>query len=65
MAASLHAGAPCGTTMYAGTPTVLAASANAPAWFPLECVTTPRSRSAASSDRTALMAPRNLNAPPF
>ena len=51
--------------MYAGQPIVCAASASAPAWLPLLCVTTPRSRCSSSSIRRELMAPRNLNAPPF
>mmetsp|Transcript_9976 Transcript_9976/g.41877 ORF Transcript_9976/g.41877 Transcript_9976/m.41877 type:complete len:224 (+) Transcript_9976:1843-2514(+) len=65
MASSLHCGAPSGTTMYAGQSSVLAASANAAAWFPELCVTTPFSRSASLSRSVALIAPRNLNAPPF
>ena len=44
---------------------VLAASASAPAWLPLEWVTTPAFSSAFDSWRMLFMAPLNLNAPPF
>ena len=40
-------------------------SASAWAWLPLECVTTPRAAWASVSFKTALVAPRYLNAPTF
>jgi hypothetical protein len=61
----LHFGASAGTTMCAGMPRSLAASASAAAWLPLLCVATPRAAVPSSSSATALQAPRNLNAPPF
>ena len=59
------AGAVRGITMVAGIPRSRAASASAWAWFPLLCVTTPRSAVAASSFRTAFVAPRYLKLPVF
>ena len=50
-------------TTYAGMPRNFAASASAAAWLPDECVTTPLAATASDNDRTALVAPRNLNAP--
>ena len=59
---TLTRGALRGITMYAGIRRSLAARASACAWLPLLCVHTPLS--AASPRRiTALLAPRNLNAP--
>ena len=52
-----------GMTTTARRPRSRAASAKAWAWFPLECVTTPRFWASASRENTALAAPRILNEP--
>src|SRR4051812_6625899 len=51
--------------MWAGMPRSFAARARAAAWFPDECVATPRLAVSSSSEKTALAAPRALNAPTF
>src|SRR5262249_33461659 len=48
-----------------GMPRIRAASASACAWLPELCVTTPRAAASSDSAKTALHAPRNLNAPTF
>ena len=52
-----------GTTMYAGIPLSWAAKATAAAWFPELWVTTPLAAWASEREKTALLAPLNLNAP--
>jgi hypothetical protein len=63
--ACLTAGAFDGITTHAGMPRARAAYAIAAPWLPDECVTTPRAALGASSENTALQAPRALNAPTF
>ena len=63
MAATFDGTAPSGTITCAAIPRVRAASANAAPWLPDEWVTTPLRASESLNDQTALLAPRNLNAP--
>ena len=58
-------GAERGMTIWAALPRIRAASANAWAWLPELCVTTPRAAASGVKLRTALQAPRNLKAPTF
>src|SRR5262249_22882757 len=61
--ATLTSDALSGTTTTAGTPSTAAAYATARPWFPLECVTTPRSRCSAGNALIAAKAPRSLKDP--
>src|SRR4029450_12744403 len=54
-----------GMTIHEGVPRRVAAQARAAPWLPDECVTTPLTACASSSDSTALHAPRALNAATF
>ena len=63
IASSLLRGTRFDTQTIALTPCRLAACATARPWLPVETVTTPRARSAASSAAMRLVAPRILKAP--
>mmetsp|Transcript_33823 Transcript_33823/g.80085 ORF Transcript_33823/g.80085 Transcript_33823/m.80085 type:complete len:255 (-) Transcript_33823:21-785(-) len=64
-ASTLTVGALLGMTINAWSPASFAASASAWAWFPLLCVTKGPLPPPSTCLRTALVAPRNLNAPTF
>jgi hypothetical protein len=58
-------GAFFGITIDAAIPRHAAAHATAAAWFPLECVTTPRRASSSANEKIAFVAPLILNDPVF
>ena len=52
-------------TTVTGMPRQAAALASAAPWLPDDCVATPRAASSSDREKTALVAPRALNAPAF